>query len=180
MKNLLLTIFSGLILFSCGTTNYPPLKVVDSVDIERYLGKWYEIARLPNSFQEDCFCTTAEYKLNDDNTIDVRNECREDSTDGELDYANGTAYVVEGTNNAKLKVSFFWPFKGDYWIIELDEAEYSYAVVGTPSREYLWVLSRTPHMNNELYNELINKISQKGFDTSKLIVSDQNCFLGGL
>ena len=174
------TILMSLILiFGCGTTNYPPLDVVDSVDLNRYTGKWYEIARLPNSFQEECYCTTAEYKLNEDNTIDVRNECREDSIDGDLDYANGTAYVVEGSNNAKLKVSFFWPFKGDYWIIELDKDSYSFAVVGTPSRKYLWILSRTPQMDEDLYKELIARISKKGFDTTKLIVSDSSCFQGG-
>ncbi len=181
-KTISLSIITLLIIITsgCGSANYAPLDVVDSVDINRYLGKWHEIARLPNSFQEGCYCTTAEYTLNDDNSISVRNECREDSPSGELDYADGTAYIVEGSNNAKLKVSFFWPFKGDYWIIELDEAHYKYAVVGTPSREYLWILSRTPVMDKQLYDQLVEKANAKGFDVSKLIITDQSCFKGAL
>ncbi|MBN1302210.1 MAG: lipocalin family protein [Melioribacteraceae bacterium] len=177
MNRLVITIavFS---VYACSSANYPPLDVVKSVNISRYLGKWYEIARLPNSFQEDCYCATAEYKLIDSLTLSVRNECREDSISGETDYAEGEAFVVEGSNNAKLKVQFFWPFKGDYWIIELDETNYSYAVVGTPSRKYLWILAREPKMQKEMYDALIDRIAKKGFDVDNLIISDQLCFEG--
>ncbi|MFH1197084.1 MAG: lipocalin family protein [bacterium] len=155
--------------FSC-SSNYPPLDVVDHVDIQKYLGKWYEIARLPNSFQKDCDCTTAEYGIIDSTTLSVLNKCIKN---GELDDANGKAFVVEGTNNAKLRVQFFWPFRGDYWIIELDQENYQYAVVGTPSREYLWILARTPQMEEQLYNSLVEKAKAKGFDVTKLLVAKQ-------
>lgn len=168
-------IFILFFFIGCGSSEYPPLKVVDSVDVQRYLGKWYEIARLPNSFQADCYCTTAEYKLIDEETIRVINRCREDSTSGEIDEATGKAFIVEGSNNAKLEVQFFWPFKGDYWIIELDQKDYQYAVVGTPSRKYLWILNREPVMNNSLLNDLMADAEEKGFDTSKLIISNQDC-----
>ncbi len=168
-------VFVLMLLAGCGSSDYPPLKVVDSVDVQRYLGKWHEIARLPNSFQEDCYCTTAEYKLIDNETIRVINRCREESTNGEIDEASGKAFIVEGSNNAKLKVQFFWPFRGDYWIIELDQKDYNYAVVGTPSREYLWILCRQPVMQDSLLNDLISSAKGKGFDTSKLIISNQDC-----
>jgi len=101
----------------------------------------------------------------------VINKCIKE---GELDDANGKAFVVEGSNNAKLRVQFFWPFRGDYWVIELDEENYQYAIVGTPSRKYMWILSRRPKMNEEIYNSLLQKSSAKGFDISKLIKTEQN------
>lgn len=173
MKNIFkATVPILLTIFGCSASNYPPLDVVDSVDIQRYLGKWYEIARLPFSQQEGCSCTTAEYELIDETTIRVINKCIKD---GELDDANGKAFVVEGSNNAKLRVQFFWPFRGDYWIIELDKENYTYAVVGTPSRKYLWILSRTSLMDETIYNSLLEKISAKGFDINKLIKTEQDC-----
>lgn len=177
MKNLLkylLVILIGILLYSCGG-NYPPLETVESVDIQKYLGKWYEIALLPNSFEEGCHCTTAEYSLLDSETIRVVNTCNEDSADGEVDQANGKAFIVEGSYNSKLKVQFFWPFKGDYWILELDK-DYKNVLVGSPSREYLWILSRSPQLDNEIIDMLKSKAEQKGFDTSKMIYTDQSCY----
>lgn len=157
--------------FGCSSANYPPLEVVDKVDIDRYIGKWYEIARLPFSQQEGCSCTTSQYEIIDSTTLRVINKCIKE---GELDDANGKAFVVEGSNNAKLRVQFFWPFRGDYWVIELDKENYQYAIVGTPSRKYMWILSRRPKMNEEIYNSLLQKSSAKGFDISKLIKTEQN------
>jgi len=156
----------------CSSTNYAPLETVDNVDVQRYLGKWFEISNLPNSFQKGCTCTSAEYSLIDSTTIRVTNRCKKD---GEIDDANGKAYLVEGTGNAKLKVQFFWPFRGDYWIIDLDKQNYSYAVVGTPSRKYLWILSRTPKMEETLYNSILEKCKAKGFDVSKVVKTQQDC-----
>jgi apolipoprotein D and lipocalin family protein len=155
-------------LFGCGTSNYTPLETVDNVDVQRYLGKWYEIALLPNSFQKGCNCTTAEYSLIDSETIRVINTCNKDSVDGEPDQIKGKAFVVENSGNAKLRVQFFWPFRGDYWILELDKDNYSYAVVGAPSRKYLWILSRKPQMDEAVYNMLLEKCREKGFDITKL------------
>eukprot|EP00825_Cyclidium_porcatum_P012853 TRINITY_DN16720_c0_g1_i1.p1 TRINITY_DN16720_c0_g1~~TRINITY_DN16720_c0_g1_i1.p1 ORF type:complete len:302 (-),score=14.66 TRINITY_DN16720_c0_g1_i1:450-1355(-) len=137
-----------------------------------YMGKWYEIASFPNSFQKGCNCSTAEYELMED-YVKVTNSCNKDSINGKLETAIGKATVVEGTNNAKLKVSFFWPFKGDYWVIELAD-DYSYAVIGNPSRKYLWILSRTPVMKPEIYQQILKQIEAKGFDIKKLRITKQN------
>jgi apolipoprotein D and lipocalin family protein len=161
-------------LFGC-TSNYPALEVVRYVDLERYLGKWYEIASFPQSFQKGCNCTTAEYFKTDNNYIKVLNSCRKDSSKGEITTAYGKAFVYDTTSNAKLKVQFFWPFKGDYWIIELAD-DYSYAVVGHPNREYLWILSRTPTMDISTYNSLLVRVKAKGFDINKLQITNQKCY----
>lgn len=173
MKKFLLLIISALT--AAGCSNYPELKTVDYVDINRYTGKWYEIAAFPQSFQKGCFCSTAEYFTTDDDYIKVVNSCRKDSPEGELKQAEGKAFIEPNTGNAKLTVQFFWPFRGKYWIIELDE-NYSYVVVGHPNREYLWILSRTPEMPNETYDMLIKRIYDKGFDTTRLQKSVQSCF----
>ncbi len=174
MKKLLITAFLPLLtLFGCGS-NYAPLDVVEYVDLDKYLGKWYEISSFPQSFQKGCNCSTAEYFKTDDGYIRVVNSCRKDSPDGEVKTANGKAFIEDSKSNAKLKVQFFWPFKGDYWIIDLAD-DYSYAVVGHPNREYLWILSRKPEMESTLYNSILEKIKQKGFDISKLNKTNQTC-----
>ncbi|MCZ7556370.1 MAG: lipocalin family protein [Bacteroidia bacterium] len=172
MKYLILTLcalFGG-----CAGADYPPLDVVDRVDVQRYLGVWHEIARLPNSFQKHCACSKAEYSIIDESTLRVVNSCNEDTPEGEIDVANGKAFIVEGSNNAKLRVQFFWPFRGDYWIIELDD-DYQWVVVGTPSREYLWILAREQQLDDPTYTMLLQRIAKKGFDTSKLIRREEGC-----
>ncbi len=141
------------------------LEVVPRVDLEKYLGKWYEIAHLPAKFQDGCSETTATYTLNDDGTISVRNEC---IRNGKPKTAKGKAKVVDQSTRAKLKVTFFWPFYGDYWIVKLG-SNYEYSVVGTPDRKYLWILSRTPQMDEKLFSELTEFAKSKGFDTMRLI-----------
>ncbi len=174
MKKILYTIFLPIItLLGCSTT-YPKLDVVEKVDLERYLGKWYEIASFPQSFQKGCNCSTAEYFKTDDDYIRVLNSCRKGSPSGELSTAEGKAFVIDTLTNAKLKVQFFWPFKGDYWIIDLAD-DYSYAVVGHPNREYLWILSRTPIMENSIYNSILERVKSKGFDINKLQLTNQTC-----
>jgi apolipoprotein D and lipocalin family protein len=142
-----------------------PLEVVPHVDLKKYLGKWYEIAHLPAKFQEGCTDTTATYNLSKDGSISVLNEC---TRNGKVKQSKGKAKVVDKNSNAKLKVTFFWPFYGDYWIINLGK-DYDYAVVGTPNRKYLWILSRTLQMDDELFSQLIEFAKAKGFDVSKLI-----------
>jgi len=141
------------------------LEVVPHVELERYLGKWYEIARLPFRFEDDCTDITATYSLSKNGNISVLNECLKS---GKLKQAKGKAKVVDKNTRAKLKVTFFWPFSADYWIIDLGK-EYDYAVVGTPNRKYLWILSRTPQMDGELFSRIIESVKSKGFDVSKLI-----------
>ena len=149
-----------------------PLEVAPSVDLARYAGKWYEIARLPNRFQRDCTGnTTATYTLRADGKITVLNECRK--VDGRQKSAKGTARVADAKGpNTKLKVTFFWPFSGDYWIVDLDP-EYRWAVVGEPGRRYLWILSREPQMDTALYQEIVERAKQRGFDTGKLLKTRQ-------
>lgn len=149
------------------SSGIPPLRTVERVDLQRYLGKWHEIARLPNRFQKGCAESSAEYSLRDDGEIDVINSCRNED-DGSLRQARGRAWSVDPVSNAKLKVTFFWPFRGDYWIIELGK-EYEYAVVGTPDRKYLWLLSRSEKINDDVYAAILQRVEQQGFDASKIL-----------
>ena len=156
------------ILAGCGPAgNFPPLQTVSSVDLPRYLGLWYEIAKLPNSFEKDCVAVTATYSQLPNGEIKVLNQCRIKTLNGKLKKAEGRAWVIDPATNAKLKVRFFWPFSGDYWILELG-ANYEYALVGDPSRNFLWILSREPKMPDPLYQEILGKAKQKGFDTGKV------------
>jgi apolipoprotein D and lipocalin family protein len=144
-------------------------QTVHSVNLERYTGKWYEIARYPNRFQKKCAAAvTASYTMRADGKVDVLNQCIE--ADGKLRIAKGKAKVVDPSTNAKLKVTFFWPFSGDYWILELDP-DYQYAVVGEPNRKYLWILSRTPQIDHEVYSKILDRIKAQGYDTTKLILT---------
>lgn len=152
--------------------NYPPLDVVEHVDLDRYLGEWHEIARLPAPFEKNCYAAKAEYSKNDDGTIKVVNSCHKNSIDGPVKVSTAKAFVVDKETNAKLKVQFFWPFKGDYWILDLDE-NYQYALVGEPSRKYMWILSRTSQIALEVMQDLLEKAKAKGFDTDKLIYTEQ-------
>lgn len=141
-------------------------ETVPRVDLERYMGKWYEIASFPAWFQRDCFCTTAEYELRGDH-VGVINSCRKGSSQGGLAVATAKSFAVTGSNNSRLKVQFFWPFKGDYWIIALDD-NYQYAMVGHPDKEYLWILSRAPEMPEDAYRNLVETARERGYDISKL------------
>ena len=147
---------------------------VPYVDINRYMGQWFEIASIPVRFQRDCVGTTANYKLLENGQVQVLNTCRKFELDGELVEAKGRGRVVEAQTNSKLEISFVGPFFGDtwffwadYWIVELGE-NYEYAVVGSPSREYLWVLSRDKTMNDELFNAILERRKLDGYDTTKL------------
>ncbi len=152
-------------LSSCGNKEYP-LEVVEEVNLRLYRGLWYEIASFPQSFQKGCSCTRAEYiPMND--YILVRNQCWI-AEDKKWKMSEGKAFVVPESNNAKLEVQFFWPFKGKYWIIML-ATDYSYAVVGHPNRDYLWILARQPEMPDLLYDDIVRTAASKGFDTSRLV-----------
>jgi apolipoprotein D and lipocalin family protein len=159
-------------LASAESTTRPPLRTVDSVDLGRYSGTWYEIARYPNRFQRDCQSdTTAEYTLRKDGKVQIVNSCRQ--KDGKTKTARGTAKIADKTTNAKLRVTFFWPFYGDYWVIGLDP-NYRYAIVGEPNRKYLWILSRTPEMDASIYEEILEQVRAAGYDPEKLIKTRQS------
>ena len=162
MNNYLVTIFGISIMFliSCASSqnkDFPPLTTVKQVDLNKYAGLWYEVAKIPNSFQDQCaYGTTAEYKIQKDGSIQVINKCYDEN--GEPDIADGVANIVDKETNAKLEVSFvsflgIRPFWGDYWIIGLDE-NYEWAVIGTPGRKYGWVLSRTPSLSEETMQKI--------------------------
>lgn len=133
---------------------------------------WFEIASYPQRFQSGCHCTTAEYTLGEKGFVIVENRCKNDSVSGKQRYIRGKAFVEKGSGNAKLRVQFFWPFKGKYWIIDLAD-DYSYAVVSHPDRKYLWILSRTPKLDSATYALILSRLKTKGFDVTKLHVTEQ-------
>jgi len=171
--------FAALFVLLAGTAmscaSSPPLEVVPRVEIDRYVGKWYEIASIPVSQQEGCSCTAAEYSVIEEGVLRVVNTCKKQ---GETDQAEGKAFVVPNSNNAKLRVQFFWPFRGDYWVLELDD-DYRWAVVGVPSRKYVWVLSRSPVMDEETLRLLLERVAAKGFDVDKIQRTVHDCGASG-
>ncbi len=148
------------------------LQTVPFVDLNKYAGKWYEIASFPQRFQKGCNCTTATYTPSDKGFVVVENRCNKDSVTGKISYIKGKAFVVKNSGNAKLKVQFFWPFRAKYWIIDLAD-DYSYAVVSHPNKKYLWILSRTATLDQSIYNGILNRLKEKGFDLSLLKATKQ-------
>ena len=167
MKSFIFILIAGIVGLAAARAEDRPLAVVDHVDLERYVGTWFEIATIPQRFQKGCVGVTATYTLRPDGKIRVINRCRKETLDGKLKEVEGKAWVVDKTTNAKLKVQFFWPFSGAYWIIELDP-DYRWAVVGHPNRNYLWILSRAPQMDPALYDDLISRIGNKGYDIARI------------
>lgn len=166
-------ILGGLGACTTDTKVEQPLQTVASIDLQRYLGRWYEIAKYPNWFQRKCISnTSADYTLNPDRSVTVLNQCRLEN--GGFEKAEGIAHQIGNVDSPKLSVRFapawlsIFPFVwGDYWIIDL-EKDYSLVAVSEPRREYLWILSRTPTVNNAAYQALIKRLEAKGFDTAKL------------
>lgn len=169
MKMYIFSIFMGMSLFGTFSKACPDeeLQTVAHVDLKKYMGLWYEIARLPQKFEKDCVGVTAEYRLQENGKVEVINTCRKNSCDATPYSKIGKAYVADEVSQSKLRVSFFWFFYGDYWILELG-SNYEYAVVGAPNREYFWILSRTPELPKELTQEIVMKFKAKGFDLDKL------------
>ena len=152
-----------------------PLEVVPSVNIEKYMGAWYEIARYRMFFDEDAVAATATYTLNADGTVKVLNQGRIKTIDGPLTSIEGVARSVD-PSNAKLKVAFNRPdlvgIEFDYWIIDLG-VDYQYAVVSSPSRGVLYILSRTPTVDQQFYEDLVAKLSQQGFNADMIVLTPQ-------
>ena len=158
--------------------NLPPVRALSTVNLQQYLGPWYEIAAIPQIFESQCVGnSTASYKMAENNLIAVLNSC--DTADGSRKSAEGRAMVMDPASPAKLKVSFVnffgWQFAlaGDYWILATDEA-YSYAVVGAPGRDFAWVLSRSPGMTRAQIAETYQALVLQSFDPCKLITTRQN------
>jgi apolipoprotein D and lipocalin family protein len=172
-----ITVLLCLVCASCATNqSAPELQTATSVDLTRYQGTWYEIARLPAWFQKGCTQSKATYKLLESGDVAVRNECL--TTTLKPKVAFGTASVKDKQTNAKLEVVFdnwfsrLFPFltKGKYWILYLD-AEYQTVIVGTPDRKYLWIMARTPRLEGETYQELVRRAQALGFETDRLITA---------
>ncbi len=169
-----LGVLAGLYLVSGAASAEPPLATVPKVDLDRYLGRWYEVARYPNWFQRNCTGqVTATYSRRDATFISVENACVRN--DGSLDVAQGLARIADPGTNAKLEVLFapaavsFLPFLwGDYWIIEL-APDYGYAVVGEPSRRYLWILARNPSLDPEVLAGILGRLPASGYDPARLV-----------
>lgn len=170
MKNILFISLAVFIFTACSYKD-PNIKSVQRVDLDRYLGAWYEIARYEHSFEKDCKNVTATYSVKENNKIKVINKCTKITTNEKTE-AIGEAYAIDNTNS-KLKVSFFWPFYGDYWIIMLDK-NYSYAVVSEPSKKYLWILSRDKKLQEKDKSKILEKLNSLNYDLSKLIWTVQD------
>lgn len=140
------------------------------VDLQKYLGRWYEIARYEQSFQKGCEGVTADYSLRTDGTIEVVNRCRKPG--GKLSEARGRAKVADGNTNAKLKVRFFGPFYGDYWVLDHTD-DYSWSIVGEPSGRYLWILAREATPAEQEVQALVDRVNGLGYDTSMLLRTKQ-------
>ncbi len=172
MVRITLILFAMMSFLACKPAQQ--LSTVKDVDLNRYTGLWYEIARLPNSFEKGLECTTATYTFKKNGKIEVLNKGYLIKEAGKSKTARGTAWVPNVEFPGRLKVTFFWPFAGDYYMISLDEA-YKYVLVGDPSRKYLWVLSRDKDLDNTVYAELLNIARTNGFDTDNIIKVNQDC-----
>ncbi|HPF37606.1 MAG TPA: lipocalin family protein [Phycisphaerae bacterium] len=149
-----------------------PLTTVPDVELDRYMGRWYEIGRYPNPYQAGVVGVIAEYTLQDDGEILVRNYGRSGSLDAELTESTATAWVADTRTNARWFVQFIWPFRADYWIIDLDD-DYQYAVVGQPERERLWILSRSPTLPDTTLAAIIERLRELGYDPSRIEMTPQ-------
>ena len=144
---------------------YPELKTVENLDLEKYLGRWFELARFPVIFEKGLVACEANYSLNQDGTIRVQNTGRKGTVDGKLQVAAGKAKPAGC--NSKLNVWFYVPIAAPYWVIDIDE-DYQWALVGDPARDFLWILCRTPTMDEELFQKIVAKGEAEGFDMTKL------------
>ena len=165
----LMTVFS---IFSCGSN--AELDTVDELDLEKYSGTWYEIARLPNNFEKNLICVTANYSIKDNSKVQVINKGHREDNPSKLKESKGTAWVPDSDEPGRLKVSFFWPFAGDYYVMQLDP-DYKYSLVGSPTRKYLWILCRNKRLDGPTINKLMEYAAEQGFDVEQLEWIDQSC-----
>lgn len=177
MNKLMLTVLGFLFMNSMAAAR-EEVKTAEYVDLNRYIGLWYEVASIPQSFQKQCVAnTTAEYSFGEEGLIVVNNSCETKS--GERSASEGRAKVVDATSNAKLKVTFVklldwvFAFGGNYWILDVD-AGYNYALIGDPTRDYAWILSRTPYLDKATLIYAEKLFRDQGYDTCKILSSIQD------
>ena len=173
---LILNIYAALIstfsISSAFAEENKKLEAVSNLELQKFQGVWYEIAHNPWFPENNCFSMIADYKLLDNNEIEVTNICRKYGFDGEISKITGKAWLVDPTIKSKWEVQFIWPFTLDYWVIDLQE-DYKYAVIGEPDKENIWILSRKPIMKKSLLVKIIKKTKMKGYDLSNLILMPQ-------
>ncbi|MBT3423598.1 MAG: lipocalin family protein [Bacteroidetes bacterium] len=177
MKNFIATGAKALILILIlsGCANQKEMinkETVKTLELDKYLGTWYEIARFPHSFEKGLVGVTATYSLREDGKIKVVNKGFKNSLEGEESIAIGKAKIPDPAFPARLKVSFFWIFYADYLVMDLDE-NYEWALIGSKSPNYLWILSRTPQLDEKLYQELLKKLEDRGYNLDQLIKVEQ-------
>jgi len=171
-KAFFFTLIFGLLCTNCQTQNSNKMidkSTVSGVDLNKYLGKWYEIARFDHSFERGLVGVTATYSFRPDGKIKVLNEGYKNVLDGKHKKAVGKAKIPDPNDLSKLKVSFFLNFYADYLIMELDQEHYQYVMIGSNSPNFLWILCRTPVMPDVVYNQLVENARKRGYDVSKLI-----------
>ena len=172
-RKIILIFFLSLTIVSCKSQQSMIDKsVVKELDIDRYLGRWYEIARYDHKFERGLQGVTATYSFREDGKIKVVTAGFQDSLDGPRSDAVGKAKIPDPNVPGKLKVSFFWFFYGDYYVLELDK-DYEWALVGSSVDKYLWILSRSPRMEETLYKDLLERLVERGYDVKKLIKVQQ-------
>lgn len=175
----ILLVGAAFALTACATLQRGPVgnaavpEPAKAVDLDRYVGLWYEFGRYENGFERGCEGVTAEYTVREDGLVGVLNTCRQGGVSGETTTAEGRAKIVEGSGNAKLKLSFFGPFYfGDYWVLDRAE-DYSWSIVGEPSGRYLWLLSRTPQPSARMRETIMNRVRELGYDMSRVRLVQQ-------
>lgn len=169
------TVFAGVLLGSlaalvsgCETTSkLPPLKLVSKVDIPRFMGKWYVIANIPTFLEEGAHNATETYELDKDGNIAITFNYNKDSFDGPVKEYHPKGFIHDRTSNAEWRVQFLWPFLADYLVIDLAD-DYSFTVIGVPSRKYLWIMARSKTMDEKVYANVVERIAAQGYDTSKI------------
>ena len=174
MKTVNIILFAIMIPFIGACSDRADKTTVKTLDINRYMGKWYEIARFDHKFERGKVGVTANYSMGDDGTILVVNSGYDGTLDGELEIAKGKAKRPNPNYPGEFEVSFFWMFYAQYNIMELDSDDYSYALVGSSSDKYLWIISRTPQMPQGDLDMLLKRAEERGYDTSKLIYVKHN------
>jgi apolipoprotein D and lipocalin family protein len=153
--------------------SHQPLKTVDQVDLQRFMGDWYVIANIPNFVEKNAVNSVENYRLEDDGTIAVTFTYHKEDTSKPRKTMKSRGFVAPETGNAQWKIQFFWPIKFPYYVIDLDQ-DYKFTVIGLPSRKYLWIMARDPYLDKDIYEGIIQRVREQGFDISKIQRVPQN------
>lgn len=167
MKNILLLIPLISLLSACGSQNLKPIHTVEHVDLQRFMGEWYVVANIPTFIETDAYNAIETYAMNDDGSIATTFTFHDGSADGELKKYEPTGFIVDEQSNALWDMQFIWPFKAEYRVIYLD-ADYQATIIGRTKRDYLWLMSRQPEIDDSSYASLLAFIAEQGYDINKV------------